>query len=59
MPPPWVFAVAVSLSMAGTVVGGRILDRMSDQHFLRWARWITTGIGLVYLVQAGQLWLRT
>lgn len=58
MPPPWVFAVAIGLVMAGTVAGGRILDRMSDHHFLRWARWITTGIGAVYLVQAAQLWLR-
>lgn len=57
MPPPWLFAAAIALSMAGTVAGGRILDRMSDHHFLRWARWITTAIGAVYLVQAFQLWL--
>jgi uncharacterized membrane protein YfcA len=55
MPPVWVFALAVPLSMAGTAVGGVILDRLSDVNFKRWTRWIITGIGLTYLVQAAQL----
>jgi uncharacterized membrane protein YfcA len=54
-PPLWVFALAVPLSMAGTVLGGRILDRMSDLNFKRWTRWIVTGIGASYLVQAARL----
>lgn len=29
MPPVWLFALAIPLSMLGTVVGGRILDRMT------------------------------
>ncbi len=58
LPPPWVFLVAVPLSMAGTAVGGRILDRMSDVNFKRWTRWIVTAIGGLYLVQAAQLFLR-
>lgn len=55
MPPLWVFVVAVPLSMVGTVVGGRILDRMSDVNFKRWTRLIVTAIGVLYLVQAAQL----
>lgn len=55
MPPAWLFAVAVPLSMAGTFVGGRILDRMSDVNFKRWTRLIVTAVGVVYLVQAAQL----
>ena len=55
MPPAWVFVLAVPLAMAGTVLGGRILDRMSDAGFIRWTRWIVTAVGLVYLVQAAQL----
>lgn len=56
--PPWpLFLVAIPLSMAGTVVGGRILDRMSDVNFKRWTRWIVTGVGAIYLVQAAQLFL--
>jgi uncharacterized membrane protein YfcA len=55
LPAPWVFAVAVPLSMAGTVVGGRILDRMSDVNFRRVTRWIVTAIGVTYLIRAAQL----
>jgi uncharacterized membrane protein YfcA len=57
LPPPWLFAVAIPLSLAGTLVGGRILDRMSDQNFLRWTRWLVTGVGAFYLVQAARLFL--
>jgi len=57
MPPLWVFLLAVPLSMAGTVAGGQILDRMTDVNFKRWTRWIVTGVGVGYLVQAAQLFL--
>ena len=55
LPPWWVFAVAVPLSMLGTFTGGLILDRMTDVNFKRWTRWIVTGVGVLYLVQAAQL----
>ena len=55
MPPVWVFIVAVPLAMLGTVLGGRLLDRMSDKHFLSWTRYIVTAIGALYLAQAAQL----
>ncbi|TAL35396.1 sulfite exporter TauE/SafE family protein [Phenylobacterium sp.] len=55
MPPLWVFALAIPLSMAGTYVGGLILDRMSDVNFKRWTRWIVTAVGISYLVRAAQL----
>ena len=55
--PPWqVFAAAVPLSIAGTVAGGRILDAMNDVDFKRWTRWIVSGVGLLYLIKAAQLW---
>lgn len=57
LPPPWVFALAIPLSMLGTVAGGAILDRMSDVNFKRWTRWIVTAVGASYLVQAAQLFL--
>ncbi len=57
LPPWWVFALAVPLSMAGTAVGGVILDRLSDVNFKRWTRLIVTGVGLTYLVQATQLFM--
>ena len=56
--PAWpVFAIAIPLSMLGTVVGGRILDRMNDVNFKRWTRWIVTAVGVSYLIQAAQLML--
>ena len=55
LPPWWVFAVAVPLSMAGTALGGVILSRMSDVNFKRWTRWIVTAVGVGYLAQAAQL----
>lgn len=58
LPPWWVFAIAVPLSMAGTVVGGWILDRITDVDFKRWTKWIVTGIGVIYLIQAARLFLR-
>lgn len=57
LPPAWVFVLAVPLSMAGAVVGGRILERMTDVNFKRWTRWLVTAVGAVYLAQAAQLWL--
>jgi uncharacterized protein len=56
MPPRWLFALAIPLSMIGTVAGGRVLDLMSDVDFKRYTAWIVTAIGLVYLVKAVQLW---
>ena len=55
LPPLWVFVLAVPLSMAGTAVGGVILNRLSDVNFKRWTRWIVSAIGLSYLAQAAQL----
>ena len=37
--------LAIPLSMAGTAVGGVILDRLTDLNFKRWTRWIVTGVG--------------
>ena len=56
-PPLWLFAVAIPLSMAGTAVGGVILNRVTDLDFKRWTRWIITAVGVSYLIQAAQLML--
>jgi uncharacterized protein len=55
MPPVWIFAVAIPLSMLGTFLGGKVLARMSDVNFKRWTAWIVTGIGVLYLIKAAQL----
>ena len=56
MPPLWVFAFAVPLSMLGTVCGGWVLDRISDVNFKRWTAWIVTAVGLLYVAKAAQAW---
>lgn len=56
MPPFWLFALAIPASMAGTALGGLVLDRISDVDFKRWTAWIVTGIGALYLVRAGLIW---
>lgn len=57
MPPAWVFAVAVPLSVVATMIGARILDRMTDKSFLEWTKWIVTATGVLYLARAAQLWM--
>lgn len=58
MPPWWFFALGVPLSMLGNAIGGRVLEKMSDVNFKRWARWVITAVGVIYLIQAAQLLLR-
>lgn len=50
--PLSVTAIAVIASMAGVMVGGAILDRISDAHFRTSRRWIVTIIGATFLFQA-------
>lgn len=55
MPPVWFFVAAAPLAMIGAWLGGQVLDRMSDVNFLKWTRWIVTGLGVIYLTQAAML----
>ena len=55
LPPWWVFALAIPLSMVGTAAGGLVLNRLSDVNFKRYLRLILTVIGVAYLIQAGHL----
>lgn len=53
---PWlVVLLAVPLSILGTTAGGRLLERLTDASFRTTTRWVVTGIGAVYLVQAARL----
>ena len=56
LPPAWVFALAIPASILGTLLGGRVLDAISDVDFKRWTAWIVTGVGVLYLLKAAQLW---
>ena len=53
--PVLVLLLAVPLSMLGTYVGGRLLDRLSDASFRTATRWVVSAVGVTYLVQAARL----
>lgn len=54
-PPLWAFAVIIPLSLLGTWLGGKVLDRMTDANFRTWTKYIVTATGLVYLAQGAML----
>lgn len=51
-PPVWFFALAVPLSMLGTTLGGKLLERMTDIDFKRAMKWLVTAIGAAMLLKA-------
>lgn len=53
--PYAVVLLAVPLSMLGTAVGGRLLERLSDTHFRSLTKYVVSAIGVAYLVQAARL----
>lgn len=55
LPPWWFFVLAAPLAMLGAWLGGKVLDRLSDVNFLKYTRWIVTGLGAIYLIQAAYL----
>jgi uncharacterized membrane protein YfcA len=54
-PPWWMFAAVVPLSLLGTWLGGKVLERMTDANFRVWTKWIVTATGVVYLAQGVRL----
>ena len=52
LPPAWLILAAVPLSMLGTTLGGKVLDRMSDVNFKRGMKYLVTAVGVVLLIRA-------
>ncbi|WP_321488850.1 sulfite exporter TauE/SafE family protein [uncultured Hyphomonas sp.] len=52
LPPWWLIVAAAPLSMLGTTLGGKVLDRMSDVNFKRGMKYLVTAIGAVMLMKA-------
>jgi uncharacterized membrane protein YfcA len=50
--PWWLILGAAPLSMLGTTLGGKVLDRMSDVNFKRGMKYLVTAIGAVMLMKA-------
>lgn len=51
-PPAWLFLLAIPLSMLGTTLGGKLLERMSDVDFKRAMKGLVTAIGAAMLLKA-------
>ena len=56
MPPWWLIAAAIPLSMLGTTLGKRVLERMNDHGFRKWVKGLVTAIGVVLLMRAAGLY---
>lgn len=52
LPPWWLFAAAIPLSMLGTTLGKQVLERMTDVNFRHWMKGLVTAIGFVLLLRA-------
>ena len=52
LPPWWLILAAIPLSMLGTTLGGKVLDRLSDVNFRRGMKYLVTAIGAVMLIKA-------
>ena len=56
LPPWWMFALAVPLTLLGTYLGTRVLQRLSDVGFRSYTKYIVTAVGVVYLWRAASLY---
>ena len=56
LPPLWLFAAAIPLSMVGTRLGKRVLEQMTETGFRSWMKWLVTAIGGVLLLRAAGLY---
>lgn len=52
LPPWWLLAAAVPLTMLGATLGGYVLEKMTDVDFKKWMRYLVTAIGAVMLLKA-------
>lgn len=49
--PGWLFLAVAPAAVAGTALGRRLLERLSDQQFRAAGRWVVRGLGGVYLAR--------
>ncbi len=49
MPELWLLALCAGVSILGTSVGARVLDKLDERHFRKIGRTLILGIGAIYL----------
>ncbi len=50
-PSPWLLAGAVLMTVLGTTLGKRVLDRLADKTFFTWTQRIILGIGAILILR--------
>lgn len=53
--PLWAHAPAIALAIIGTSLAPFVLERLTDDGFRQWTRWIILAISVVYLVRGAWL----
>lgn len=54
-PPTWLLVAAAIAALCGVLLGSQVLEKISEDRFRRWRKWIFTAIAFTYLVQAAVL----
>lgn len=54
MPEPWLLVLCASVSVLGTSVGAKVLERLDERRFKSLGRTLILGIGSVYLLLGAQ-----
>lgn len=52
-----IIAISIAAAAGGTTLSRAVLERISDQQFRRWTRWLILAIGTVFLVRGLWAWL--
>lgn len=53
--PLWAHAPAIALAIIGTSLAPFVLERLTDDGFRQWTRWIILAISVVYLIRGAWL----
>jgi uncharacterized membrane protein YfcA len=49
-------AVAVALAVGSTMLAPYVIERMTDDSFRQWSRWVICAMGIVFIIRAGWLY---
>ncbi|MBM3601728.1 MAG: sulfite exporter TauE/SafE family protein [Alphaproteobacteria bacterium] len=49
--PLWLYGAAILMAMLGTTLARGVLERMNNESFIRYSRWLIMGISVVYLTR--------
>jgi hypothetical protein len=49
--PLWLYGAAIAMAMVGTTLARSVLERMNNENFIRYSRWLIACISVVYLTR--------